>query len=160
MVKALDEWITAYIALGSNLLNKDQNLRHAIDAINELHLVEVQKQSDFLRTKAQGFETDNDFLNAVVEVRTRLYPEELLGKLLAIEQEMGRVRNATGYTDRPIDLDIIAFADVVYQSKSLSLPHPEMHRRDFVLKPMCEIAPNWMHPRANKSALHLLSELG
>lgn len=159
MVKALDEWITVYIALGSNLFDKSANLEKSIDILSGLNQVEIVQTSTFLMTKAQGFDTENDFVNAVIEIKTKLYPEHLLQELLAIEQRLGRERVSSGYTDRPIDLDIVAFGDILYESEALTIPHPEMHKRDFVLRPMCEIAPNWRHPKLNKSATLLLSEL-
>jgi 2-amino-4-hydroxy-6-hydroxymethyldihydropteridine diphosphokinase len=156
MVKALDEWTTVYIALGSNLYNKEENMSKAINFIEGLDNIRLVKQSGFLATKAEGFHSDNDFLNAVVQVDCKMYPENLLRELLAIEQQMGRERKEPGYSDRPIDLDIIAFGNMVYKSRALTLPHPEMHKRRFVLQPLCDIAPTWIHPKLNIGAEELL----
>lgn len=158
MVKALDEWRVAYLALGSNMHNKKQNLITAIESIKGCDGIRVVKQSHFLETKAEGFESENDFLNAVIEVETNLYPEILLQHLLLIESEMGRVRKDSGYEDRPIDLDILSYGEMIYNTKTLSIPHSEMHTRRFVLEPMCELNAQWRHPKLNKTAQELLSD--
>ena len=159
MVKTLDEWTTAYIALGSNLFNKTENLSKAIEYLGNIEGLRVIKCSDFIETKAEGFETEHDFLNAVVEIESKISPEYLLNELLCIEKEMGRVRSENGYSDRPIDLDIIAFGKMIYKSKNLIIPHPEMHCRTFVLIPLSEINKEWKHPVLNKSAIELQMEL-
>jgi 2-amino-4-hydroxy-6-hydroxymethyldihydropteridine diphosphokinase len=159
MVKTLDEWTTAYIALGSNLFNKNENLSKAIDQLDAINGLKVVMCSKFVATKAEGFETEHDFLNAVVQVESNISPEYLLNELLSIERDMGRVRSEKGYSDRPIDLDIIAFGEIIYKSEKLAIPHPEMHKRSFVLAPLVEINKDWLHPRLNITAEKLLMEL-
>ena len=140
---------TAYIALGSNLGDKEANLRRALELLIERG-VEIVKTSTFISTEPYGVTDQPTFLNGVCEVRTSLEPLALLHILLAIEQEMGRVR-LRHWGERNIDLDLLLYEDVVLDTGELKLPHPDMQNRDFVLLPLAEIAPKLVHPILQKS---------
>ena len=140
---------TAYVALGSNLGDKEANLRRALELLEERG-VEVVKTSSFICTEPYGVTDQPQFLNGVCEVRTSLVPLALLHTLLEIEQEMGRVR-LRHWGERNIDLDLLLYEDVVMDTPELKLPHPDMQNRDFVLLPLAEIAPELVHPILQKS---------
>ena len=140
---------TAYVALGSNLGDKEANLRKALELLEERG-VEVVKTSSFICTEPYGVTDQPQFLNGVCEVRTSLVPLALLHTLLEIEQEMGRVR-LRHWGERNIDLDLLLYEDVVMNTPELKLPHPDMQNRDFVLLPLAEIAPELVHPILQKS---------
>ena len=140
---------TAYVALGSNLGDKEANLRKALELLEERG-VEIVKTSTFISTEPYGVTDQPQFLNGVCEVRTSLEPLELLHTLLDIEQEMGRVR-LRHWGERNIDLDLLLYEDVVMDTPELKLPHPDMQNRDFVLLPLAEIAPELVHPILQKS---------
>ena len=140
---------TAYVALGSNLGDKEANLRKALELLEERG-VEVVKTSSFICTEPYGVTDQPTFLNGVCEVRTSLVPLALLHTLLEIEQEMGRVR-LRHWGERNIDLDLLLYEDVVMDTEELKLPHPDMQNRDFVLLPLAEIAPELVHPILQKS---------
>ena len=140
---------TAYVALGSNLGDKEANLRKALELLEERG-VEVVKTSSFICTEPYGVTDQPQFLNGVCEVRTSMAPLTLLHTLLEIEQEMGRVR-LRHWGERNIDLDLLLYEDVVLDTEELKLPHPDMQNRDFVLLPLAEIAPELVHPILQKS---------
>lgn len=144
---------TAYIALGSNLGDKEKNLRRALLLLTQQG-VEVVKVSDFLKTEPYGVTDQPQFLNAVCEVRTNLAPMALLDVLLATELAMGRVR-LRHWGERNIDLDLLLYDNVVLDTERLRLPHPDMQNRDFVLLPLAEIAPESMHPVLQKTISEL-----
>ena len=148
---------TAYIALGSNLGDKEENLRRALELLEE-HGVEVVKVSTFICTEPYGVTDQPQFLNAVCQVRTSLEPVALLHTLLGIEQEMGRVR-LRHWGERNIDLDLLLYEDVVMDTPELKLPHPDIQNRDFVLLPLFEIAPELIHPVLRKNIRELKEKL-
>ena len=148
---------TAYIALGSNLGDKEANLRRALELLAERG-VEVVRPSSFICTEPYGVTDQPQFLNAVCEVRTSLAPLELLHTLLDIEQEMGRVR-LRHWGERNIDLDLLLYEDVVMDTPELKLPHPDMQNRDFVLLPLVEIAPELVHPTLGKSIIEIKDKI-
>ena len=145
---------TAYVALGSNLGDKEANLRRALELLIERG-VEIVKTSTFISTEPYGVTDQPTFLNGVCEVRTSLEPLALLHILLAIEQEMGRVR-LRHWGERNIDLDLLLYEDVVMDTPELKLPHPDMQNRDFVLLPLDEIAPELVHPTLQKTISELV----
>ena len=147
----------AYIALGSNLGDKEKNLRRALLLLTQQG-VEVVRVSSFLSTEPYGVTDQPQFLNAVACVRTSLAPLALLDVLLATELAMGRVR-LRHWGERNIDLDLLLYEDVVLDTKRLRLPHPDMQNRDFVLLPLAEIAPELKHPMLQKTIYELKENL-
>lgn len=145
----------AYIALGSNIGNKEENLKNAIKKIEEINGVKIFKVSSFMVTEPWGYENQEEFLNAVIKVETYLTPRELMSTLLKIEDDLGRVREIK-WGPRIIDLDIVLYDDVISNDEFVILPHPLMHLRDFVLKPLKEIAPYALHPLKNKRIFELI----
>lgn len=147
----------AYIALGSNLGDKEKNLRRALLLLTQQG-VEVVRVSSFLSTEPYGVTDQPQFLNAVACVRTSLAPLALLDVLLATELSMGRVR-LRHWGERNIDLDLLLYEDVVLDMPRLHLPHPDMQNRDFVLLPLAEIAPELKHPTLQKTIWELKENL-
>ena len=148
---------TAYIALGSNLGDKEKNLHRALLLLMQQG-VEVIKVSSFFKTEPYGVTDQPQFLNAVCEVRTSLAPLALLDVLLATELAMGRVR-LRHWGERNIDLDLLLYGDMVMDTERLRLPHPDMQNRDFVLLPLAEIAPEVVHPVLKKTMEELKETL-
>lgn len=140
----------AYLSIGSNIGNSKENLEKAISLINSLENTKVTKTSSFLVTEPFGDVEQDDFLNACLEVTTLFTGEELLENLLNIEKEMGRVREIK-WGPRIIDLDILLFNREIIELDHLAVPHPWMCERSFVLDPLSEIAPNFVHPLERKT---------
>ncbi|RZU41536.1 2-amino-4-hydroxy-6-hydroxymethyldihydropteridine diphosphokinase [Edaphobacter modestus] len=151
----------AAIALGSNLASRfgdrEANLREAIRRLAALG--EVKAVSRFHDTEPVGYTDQPRFLNGAVVLETSLAPEELMRALLEVEQEMGRERVITK-GPRVIDLDLLLYGDEVINTAELTLPHPEMHARRFVLEPLKEVAGEWVHPVLGLSVDEMLRRLG
>jgi 2-amino-4-hydroxy-6-hydroxymethyldihydropteridine diphosphokinase len=146
-----------YISLGSNKGEKFKNLQDAIDLIYR-KVGNIKLISKVYSSPAFGFKGD-DFLNTCLILETELKPVKVLKSLLAIEKQLGRIRTKSKtYEARTIDLDIIFFEDEQIETKTLIVPHPEMHKRRFVLQPLHDIAPKIEHPRLNKTVAALLDE--
>ncbi|GBD25637.1 Bifunctional folate synthesis protein [bacterium HR30] len=146
-----------FIAIGSNLGDRKANHLEAIRRIQELPHTRVVKQSSFYESEPHGDATEW-FVNSVIEVQTELSPEELLRKLLAIEEDMGRKRvKGKKWGNRVIDLDILFYEGLVLNKRNLKLPHPELPNRKFVLLPLSELAPSFRHPQLQKSISELLA---
>lgn len=146
----------AFVALGSNLGDRAAALAQAQAMIAAEDTVLATSQ--VYETEPVGGPEQGAYLNAVIAVRTERTPEALLGRLLAIEAEMGRVREVH-WGPRVIDLDLLAFGDARRDTPALSLPHPRLAERAFVLVPLCEVGAEWVHPVSGKSARQLLSEV-
>lgn len=151
-------WHTAYIALGSNIGDKERYLSQAVEALKRRPLCNVVSISSLLTTKPYGVTDQDDFLNGCVKLRTLLTPRELLNVLHEIEQAAGRERKIH-WGPRTLDLDIIFYDDLILEEDDLCIPHVDMHRRDFVLKPLHEIAPYKRHPCSHKTVREMLEEL-
>ena len=147
-----------HLSLGSNLGDRYANLRAAIERLGEAGAVSTV--SGFYETEPVEFRDQLWFLNCVVALETKYSPEALLTKVLTIEREMGRLR-MKDKGPRSIDIDILLFGDRVVeeQERGLKIPHPAMHQRRFVLKPLVEIAPEALHPQLQKTARELLADL-
>ncbi|KAA6339433.1 2-amino-4-hydroxy-6-hydroxymethyldihydropteridine diphosphokinase [termite gut metagenome] len=141
-----------YLGLGSNLGNKEQNLHHTIQQM-EKRIGKMISLSAFYVTTPWGFVSENDFLNAVVCVDSPFQPLEILEETQKIEREMGRMGKSANeiYDDRPIDIDILLYGNLIVETEKLIVPHPLMTRRLFVMQPLTEIAPNRIHPVLGKT---------
>ncbi|OOM11296.1 2-amino-4-hydroxy-6-hydroxymethyldihydropteridine diphosphokinase [Clostridium saccharobutylicum] len=148
----------AYIGLGSNIGDKEKNLNDAIHKISEQKNIIITKKSTFIVTEPWGYLDQEEFVNGVVEIETTLEPEELMDLLLKIELELKRER-LIKWGPRTIDLDILMYDDLISNDEKIILPHPRMHEREFVLKPLNEIAPYLLHPILNKRVFTLLEEI-
>jgi 2-amino-4-hydroxy-6-hydroxymethyldihydropteridine diphosphokinase len=137
--------IICYIGIGSNLGNSLKNCQDAIEKISLTKGIDLKADSSFYKTEPVGIEAQDYFINAVVEIKTTLSPQALLQELQNIENSMGRKREVKG-GPRIIDLDLLFYGQNVVNEKSLIIPHPEIHKRRFVLEPLCEIASYFIHP--------------
>ncbi len=151
-------WHRAFVALGSNMGDKQGYLNGAVEALRADECVRVKQVSSYRVTAPYGGVDQDDFLNAAMEIETLYEPEELLDALHAIERAARRER-LIHWGPRTLDLDILFYDDLVQDDPALILPHPDLHNRDFVLGPMAELAPNLVHPVLNKTMKQLLNEL-
>jgi len=147
-----------YLGLGSNLGNKQNYITNAIKYISELENVEIKKTSSIITTKPYGKIDQPDFLNCVVELNTNILPEELLKKCLNIENQLGRSRKGK-WGPRTIDIDMLFYEDKIMNTKLLVLPHPELHKREFVLISLNELCPDLVHPILKKKIKDIFLEL-
>lgn len=152
------QWHTAYIALGSNIGEKADYLDGAVQALRNAAGCKVEACSTWFLTAPYGMVEQQDFLNGCLKLRTLLTPKELLERLHEIEALAGRER-VIRWGPRTLDLDIIFYDDIILGTETLCIPHVDMHRRDFVLKPLHEIAPFMHHPVMGKTVQQLLQEL-
>ncbi len=135
-----------YLGLGSNLGDRKKNITDATMICAAL-VGTLESLSSLYETEPWGFSTPNKFMNAAICLETDKSPELCLAMLKGIEREMGRVYSCnTGYEDRIIDIDILLYDDLILQTETLTIPHPRMEERDFVLRPLAEIAPELKHP--------------
>lgn len=148
---------TAYLGLGSNLGDRGDNLNKALEYLSQR--LKVAETSSIYEAPPLGNARQPRFLNMVLKVYTYLKPEELLLLAKGIERKMGR-QPGRANSPRPIDIDILFYDDQVIQSGQLTIPHPRLKERAFVLIPLAEIAPGLMHPGLSKSVKQLLDELG
>lgn len=151
-------WHTAYIAMGSNMGDKQAYMQHAVDALAKSKDFRVKAVSSFIETKPYGVKEQDNFLNGCMLVQTLLRPEELLEFLQGVESSVNRVRVGK-WGPRTLDLDVIFYDNEIIDTVNLKVPHMDMHNRDFVLVPMKQIAPNYCHPIIHKTITMLLEEL-
>ena len=153
---------TIFLALGANLGDMSGSFFAAIEQIDRT-IGPVRCVSSFYATKAlnpPGLSSQPDYLNAALECRSRLAATEVMHRILEIEKQLGRDRSKElRWGPRVIDIDILLYGDQVIDSNGLCIPHAEMHRREFVLRPLAEIAPQAMHPSLKKSVIVLFEEL-
>ena len=145
-----------YLALGSNMGNRLANLKAAIN--NVTPQMTVKKKSSVYETPPWGFKEQDAFLNQVIKVKTSLAPEPLLRHLKRLEVALGRVPNFQN-GPRLIDIDILFFDNMIIETPPLIVPHPRLHERAFVLVPLAEIEPDFIHPILQKSVSKLLEDL-
>jgi 2-amino-4-hydroxy-6-hydroxymethyldihydropteridine diphosphokinase len=140
-----------YLALGTNLGDREGNLERAIERLNEGRITVVRRSSIY-ETEPRDVMDQPWFLNMVVECETRFFPKQLMGKLLRIEKQMGRNRGGGVVLRGPrlIDIDVLLFRDAVMETTELTVPHPRMHERRFVLEPLLELAPDARDPRTGE----------
>lgn len=149
----------SFILLGTNMGDRESLLESAIKHIGE-RCGDVIACSKIYETEPWGFKAENNFLNQVVKLETRLLPYELLKELLSIEAVLGRrrIEGVCGYQSRPMDLDILYYDDIIVDEVDLILPHPRLHLRRFSLLPLCDIASDFVHPLLRKTNMKLLEE--
>ena len=151
---------TIILALGSNLGDGRANLLRTIELIAS-RIGQVMAQSSVLETEPWGFVSEHTFVNQVIIVKGALSAEAILAETQQIEKALGRVTKSEhgNYADRIIDIDLIDYDGQIVETVDLQLPHPQMHKRSFVLVPLCEIWPTWEHPILHKTAQELSDNL-
>ncbi|NWF53516.1 MAG: 2-amino-4-hydroxy-6-hydroxymethyldihydropteridine diphosphokinase [Syntrophaceae bacterium] len=148
----------AYIGIGSNLGNKRGNIHRAVKALGADPGNRRVRCSPLYATEPVGKKDQDWFVNGVISLETSLSPRELLELLLGIEKKMGRVRGEK-WGPRTIDLDILFYEDQILKEPDLQVPHPRLQERKFVLLPLRDLAPDWVHPALGKTVSRLLAEL-
>ena len=152
------QWHEVYLAVGSNLGDKNAYIGNGIDELRRIKEIKEVRVSELLVTKPYGGVEQDDFVNGAIALKTLLSPQELLEKLHEIEQHANRER-IIHWGPRTLDLDIIFYDKLVYEDENLIIPHIDMQNRDFVLKPLAELCPNYRHPVFGKAVSQLLGEL-
>jgi 2-amino-4-hydroxy-6-hydroxymethyldihydropteridine diphosphokinase len=149
---------TVYIGIGSNLGDKRHNCLTAIENIGQIPDCQITGRSDWYLTKPVGVEGQDWYVNGVISISIEISPQALLGTLLDIEAEMGRVRGER-WESRIIDLDILLYGHEIINEEDLTVPHPLMHLRKFVLVPLVQLAPDLIHPSLGVSMAELLRKI-
>jgi len=148
---------TVFILIGSNVGNRESLLDQACVLVNEF-CGRITEKSPIYESEPWGFVAEQCFLNQVIKMETELSPDVLMLKLLDIEKELGRDRTTPheGYVSRPMDLDILYFGSQIIDTEHVTAPHPRLHLRKFTLMPLCDIAPDFIHPKMKMSNTKLL----
>jgi len=152
----MSELAVAYLCLGSNLEEREKNLTRALQLLSQK--VNLEKVSSIYETEPVGYKEQPLFLNLVCRITTDLNPEELLRLAKAIENKMGRIPSFRN-SPRPIDIDILFYNDKIIKTQNLTIPHPRLADRAFVLIPLAELAPDLIHPELDKSIAELADSL-
>ena len=147
---------TVYLALGSNIGDRESNLRSAIESLTPAG-ISVLRESPIYETEPVGYTAQRWFLNMVVEAETALFPMQLLTRIGKIERSLGRVRTIPN-GPRTIDIDILLYGTAVIRTPRLEIPHPRMHERRFVLAPLADLSPDLRHPGTRKTVRQMLNE--
>ena len=150
---------TVFVLLGSNLGDRELLVNQASKMIGE-RCGKIVAKSRLYESEPWGFKSEHWFLNQVVKIETALSPDDLMKELLEIEKELGRDRSVPheGYVSRPMDLDILYFGNEIIDTQMVKAPHPRLHERRFTLLPLCDVAPDFVHPVMKKTNLQLLDE--
>ena len=151
---------TAYIALGSNLGDRENYITQAVTLLGQAESIRLCRVSSVIETEALSDKKQPSYLNAVAEIETTLSPQDLLRETKAIEASLGRVRSGQRYQSRTIDIDILLFGQEIIKTADLIVPHSRMHLRTFVLTGMCELDGEFVHPVLKDSMLELAGRLG
>jgi 2-amino-4-hydroxy-6-hydroxymethyldihydropteridine diphosphokinase len=151
------EQVSVYLGLGSNIGDRSKNLQKALEILGQR--MKILEQSSVYDTEPVGNQSQPRFLNMVVHLETYLEPDKLLALLKGIEVKMGRVVPSEPCSPRPIDLDILFYGNRTWDSPALTIPHPAIATRAFVLVPLNEIAPEMVHPVTKKTICKMLKEL-
>jgi 2-amino-4-hydroxy-6-hydroxymethyldihydropteridine diphosphokinase len=148
-----------FIGLGSNEGNRLEHLSKAVKALGVLEGVRVVQMAPIIETEPMGGPPQGPYLNTVVELETSVEPIELLHALQSIERHVGRVPSPQRWAPRPIDLDLLFYDDRVIQEPALTIPHPRLHERRFVLEPLAQLAPALVHPVLKQAVTELLAHV-
>lgn len=157
-VETEKRWNKAYLSIGSNIGDKKAYLDGAVERLKNNDSIRVTKVADYIATEPYGYTDQEEFLNSAVEIETLLSPYELLEYTSEIEKEANRKRDIH-WGPRTLDVDILLYDNFVSNDKKLTVPHIDMHNRDFVLRPLCQIAPYAWHNGLNKTILELYNTL-
>jgi len=150
---------TAYIAVGSNLGDKQKNCARGIDALDQIREIKVTARAGIYKTAPVDYTDQDWFVNTAVRIETSLSPDDLLIRLKQIERNTGRDKGGIRFGPRVLDLDIIFYDKLVLRTAALDIPHPRMHKRRFVLRPICDIDPTVMHPTLKMPVKSLLEAI-
>lgn len=153
----MDGFVDAVLLLGGNQGDRKELLARAVDLITE-RVGDVRLRSSLYETEPWGFEAEQNFLNQAVVVATRLSAHAVLEEVLNMEKELGRVRHGKGYSSRTMDIDVMFYGTETYDVPDLRIPHPRLHLRRFVLVPLAEIIPDFVHPEYGKTVSELLDD--
>ena len=145
-----------FLQLGSNMGEREEYLKNASELL-ATEIGVIQKESKIYESVPWGVENQSNYLNQVLEIRSELSAEEVLERVLQIEDKIGRIRNEK-WGERIIDIDVLLFNDSIVEKDGICIPHIHLHNRKFVLIPLNEVAPSFIHPKYNKTIAELLSE--
>jgi len=148
-----------FIGIGSNLGDRLQQISDAARALGAAEGIRIVQMAPIIETDAVGGPPQGPYLNTVVELETSVAPQQLLTVLQQIERRLGRVPSAQRWAPRPIDLDLLLYDDRVVNDPQLTIPHPRMHERRFVLEPLAQLAPQVMHPILHQTIAALLAQI-